>query len=63
MNGPNLVTLENLARVLRLSKRGLRVEARSGRIPSLKAGQRRLFSVDAVKNVLSERASREGVTR
>ena len=53
----NIVTLEELADRLRLSKRWLHQEAKAGRIPSLKAGHRRLFNVDAVADVLGHRAS------
>ena len=53
----NIVTLEELANRLRLSKRWLHQEAKAGRIPSLKAGYRRLFNIAAVTDVLGERAS------
>ena len=56
----NLVTLDELSRRLRLSKRWLRQEAAAERIPSLKAGQRRVFNVDAVRRILAERAATIG---
>jgi excisionase family DNA binding protein len=53
----SLVTLDELSRRLRLSRRWLRREVSSGRLPFLQAGQRRLFNPDAVCRVLAERAS------
>ncbi len=54
-----IVSIDELARRLRLSKRWLHAEAVARRIPSLKAGQRRLFNVEAVERVLLERAARD----
>ena len=39
------------------SKRWLHSEAIANRIPSLKAGQRRIFNVDAVRRTLAARAA------
>ena len=62
MSHPDLlVPLDELARQLRLSRRWLRAEAAANRIPSLKAGQRRLFNVDAVRACLADRAAVKGV--
>ena len=52
-----LVALDELARRLPVSKRWLQREAQAGRIPSLVAGKRRLFNVDAVRSALAERAA------
>ena len=52
-----IVTLEELARRLPVSKRWLQREAIAGRIPSLRAGNRRLFNQDAVRRALAERAA------
>jgi len=52
-----LVTLEELARRLPVSKRWLQREAHAGRIPSLIAGKRRLFNVEAVRAAIAERAA------
>lgn len=58
-----LVTLEELARRLPVSKRWLQQEARAGNLPCLLAGRRRLFNVDAVRAALAERAATaEGVS-
>lgn len=53
-----LVALEELARRLPVSKRWLQREARAGRIPSLIAGNRRLFNVEAVRAAIAERAAK-----
>ena len=55
-----IVTLEELARRLPVSKRWLQREAIAGRIPSLRAGNRRLFNQDAVRRALAERAAKNG---
>lgn len=52
-----LVNLRELARHLRLSASWLKAEANAGRIPSLKAGNRRLFNVEAVRRTLAHRAA------
>ena len=52
-----IVSLDELARQLRLSKRWLHAEAVAHRIPSLKAGRRRLFNVEAVSRSLAARAT------
>lgn len=59
MDAPNqLVTLEELARRLPVSKRWLQQEAHAGRIPSLIAGKRRLFNAEAVRAAIAERAAK-----
>ena len=58
---PELVTLAVLARRLSLSVAWLKAEAEAGRVPHLKAGRRRLFNVDAVRDCLLKRAAGEGV--
>ena len=57
MEADTLVTLLDLARSLRLPVPWLREEADAGRIPCLKVGRRRLFSLDAVRAALAERAA------
>ncbi len=52
-----LVNVHGLARRLRLPAAWLRDEAEAGRIPSLKAGRRRLFNVEAVEHCLLDRAA------
>ena len=55
-----LVNLRELSRRLRrygITQAWLRGEAETGRIPSLRAGRRRLYSLDAVKAVLIQRAA------
>ena len=54
----DIVTIEGLARRLKLSKAWLHREATAGRIPCLRAGKRRLFNPDAVERTLAERAAR-----
>jgi len=56
---PSIVTLDELACRLKLSKRWLHREARDGRIPSLVAGKRRLFCVSAVLETLANRAGND----
>jgi excisionase family DNA binding protein len=56
-NNPQIVPLDELARRLRLSRRWLWQEADAGRIPSLKAGRRRLFNPAAVEAALAGRAA------
>ena len=53
----DIVTLDELACRMGLSKRWLHREAVEHRIPSLKAGQRRLFNVEAVSETLAARAA------
>ena len=54
-----LVTLQQLARSLRVSARWLREEADAGRLPHVKAGRQRLFNAKAVMRRLAERAAGE----
>lgn len=53
----DLVRLHGLARALLLPAWWLKAEAEAGRIPSLKAGRSRLFSAQAVAEVLRDRAA------
>lgn len=57
----SLVSLDELARLLRLSRRWLGREVAAGRLPFLQAGRRRVFNVTAVRQSLSERAKGESV--
>ena len=57
MSEHNLATLYELSRHLRLPFSWLLQETKAGRIPSLRAGRRWLFSIEAVKRVLAERAA------
>lgn len=53
---PKLVTLGHMARKAGVTTKWLRSEAEAGRLPYLKAGDRLLFSPDAVIDTLSRRA-------
>jgi hypothetical protein len=55
-----LVTLNRLAAELRLPWRWLRQEALAGRLPCLRVGRKLLFNLEAVKEVLAERAANPG---
>lgn len=55
-----LVDLNGLSKQLKLSKRWLHEEAKSERIPSLKAGGKRVFNVDAVRNAIANQAAGQG---
>ena len=52
-----LVPLNQMARRLRVTVTWLRAEADAGRVPCLRAGNRYLFSPEAVERVLAERAA------
>lgn len=54
-----LLTLPRLARSLRLPVAWLRAEADAGRIPCLRIGRKRRFSLEAVERALLERAETE----
>jgi len=58
----DLLTLNRLARTLRLSRAWLKEEALTGRLPCLRVGRKLLFELATVKRELAERAatSREG---
>lgn len=56
-NDRDIVTLNELAFMLRLSKRWLRKETTAGRLPCLKAGYRTLYNVEAVRSELARRAA------
>ena len=58
-NEHELVTLDVLARRLRLSKRWLNQEIAEGRLPFLQAGRKRLFNLGAVRTALAQRAAGE----
>lgn len=53
----NLMSLHQLARSLRLDRDWLRKEALAGQIPCLRAGTKLVFSLDAVKKALADRAA------
>jgi hypothetical protein len=59
-NAIQLVHLSGLAKRLRLPTAWLRAEAEAERIPSLRAGRRLLFNVEAVERVLLDRAAKGG---
>lgn len=54
----NLLTATTMARMLRVSRKWLIVEADAGRVPCLRAGGAILFDRDAVVCALIERASK-----
>lgn len=54
------VSAIELSNELGLPLAWLKAEAKTGRIPSLKVGRRRLFDADSVRRVLVERAALEG---
>ena len=60
----DLLTLNRLARTLRLSRDWLRREAIAGRLPCLRIGRKLLFELATIKRELAERAAtrREGVS-
>ena len=58
MDSKNLVNLLELSGRLRLPAKWLKIEAEAGRIPNLKAGRKFLFSIEAVKQTLTRRASK-----
>ena len=58
---PNLVvSIDALAERLGVSRAWLRREVRWGRVPYLRAGNRRLFNVEAVRAELEARAAGGG---
>ena len=59
-NDTSLVTLRDLARLLRVTTTWLRSEADAGRLPHVRAGSQRLFNAEVVRLVLADRAAREG---
>lgn len=54
------ITIDVLARTLKLSVRWLKQETRANRIPSLRAGRKRLYSLPAVREALAAQAGRGG---
>lgn len=59
MNAEQLVSLRGLSRELKISIEWLKVEADAGRIPCLRAGRKRLFNAEAVRQALLRRAAGE----
>ncbi len=55
MNHETFIPLQSLAQRLGLPAAWLKAEADAGRIPSLRAGRRIVFSAEAVEAVLLER--------
>ena len=53
-----LLSLNQLARTLRVNRDWLRSEALAGRIPCLRAGRRLLFNLAAVREELAQRAAK-----
>jgi len=49
----DIMTLEQLARELRLSKTWLKAQTKAGLIPSLKAGNKTIYNPDAVRKALA----------
>ena len=58
----NLVTLPGLTRAVRLPMYWLRREADIGNIPCLRVGRKRLFSVEAVRRTLAQRAAQSSLS-
>jgi excisionase family DNA binding protein len=56
MGMKTLVNIAELAETLRVSQSWIRNEAKAGRLPNVKAGQTRLFDLDAVIETLAARA-------
>jgi len=54
----DLVTTNGLAAQLKLSRSWLDAEIKAGRIPYLRAGNKKLFSVARVRQLLAERAAK-----
>jgi hypothetical protein len=52
-----LLTIGPMARRVGVTVGWLRDEADAGRVPCLRAGERRLFNPEAVRRVLAERAA------
>ena len=55
-----LLSLREVARLLGLSAAWVREETTAGRLPHLKAGRRRLYSLEAVVRALLNRAGARG---
>jgi|GEM_PF-1077239 len=53
----DLLRLPSLARSLRLPALWLRRESDAGRIPHIRIGRQRIYSLSAVERVLAERAA------
>lgn len=60
MNYPLILSLHEMASLLKVSARWLRQEVAANRIPYLQAGRRRLFNAHAVQKAIADRAA-EGV--
>jgi excisionase family DNA binding protein len=63
MNDSSPIGVAELAARLRLPIRWIKAEAKAGRLPHLRAGRHWLFNKQALLTHLTDRASREGVTR
>ena len=57
---PKFVNLKTAAFELGVPAAWLRRESDAGRIPYLRAGRKILFNIEAVQNVLAERAAQGG---
>jgi hypothetical protein len=56
-----LLNLSRLARRLGLTRKWLKAEADSGRLPCLKAGSRYVFDLEATQEALAKRVARDGM--
>jgi hypothetical protein len=54
-----LVSLKDAAAMLSISPQALHIRARSGVVPSLKLGRRRLFAPDALRVWIAEQAEKQ----
>jgi len=59
MSSQEPLSLRSLSRELSIAIGWLKAEADAGRIPCLRAGRRRLFSLEAVRQALLRRAAGE----
>lgn len=53
-----VLSLPRMARRLQVTQTWLRSEAKEGRVPCLRAGQRFLFVPEAVEDAIAERAAK-----
>ena len=60
MNSETFITLHQLSQRLGLPAAWLKAEARAGHIPSLRAGRRWMFHLEAVEDALLQRAGAAG---
>ena len=61
MQPHSILPLNQMARRLRVTAAWLRAEAEAGRVPCLRAGERFLFSPEAVERVVADRASKSTI--